>query len=826
MPMVLRPRKSTHFAEAVDEEESETEEKTSEVRRKSFSRLQEKERPTYADSEESDSDTVQSVAMERSQTDGEEETDDTGLKHCSILLERLGDKAPRRELEEKEDTSRKSAKPTSRIPTILKRPVIASPELSLNKKDPLAETLRSKLPEIREKSHPPPTVRTPRIASEGLGSLSGTEMATGSAPKHSKWSEGLESGLIVNPRPALRAEEKLDKEDDVCQYTNVDSSSCHIPLVSHNPPEEEEQPLPCFMTKSDNLQKTLPCMTDGLQTEAIMNEKAPWESEDPNAAEFRSFKGLSDLDSEDDLAMGDCGDMMKKKIDKQAGKLDSEDVAGKEDAEIHDRAAVPVEKSQEQPAEAQLTKSAKRSGCSSLLFRLLLPATLFLLGLHAWRFGIPVSVSQLAAHMELHWLEGMRPITEECSRECRVHLVESIPQGLYPSSPSPQQSTAANWLRLLDKANSSVNIAAFYVSLRSNLSQFAETDDAQGRKVFEQLKQLPSKHVKLKIAVNGPQSVTQDTKELAEAGANIREVDLTSLTRGILHTKLLVIDQKHFYLGSANMDWRSLTQVKEVGVAVEDCTCLAQDAARIFEMYWSLNGSLPLYWPARFSALSSSQHPLQLNINGVAAQVYLSSAPPQISARGRSDDLTTILSVIDDAREFVFISVMDYLPLSEFTKPLRFWPAIDSALRAASCTRGVKIRLLVSCWEHSPAAMFTFLQSLLILNRPSTKCDVEVKIFTVPSTAEQMKIPFARVNHAKYMVTDRVLYIGTSNWSENYFTQTAGVGLVVNQTDSAVKPGHRTLQSQAEELFLRDWRSHYSSSLSTADVRACPRKSL
>lgn len=34
------------------------------------------------------------------------------------------------------------------------------------------------------------------------------------------------------------------------------------------------------------------------------------------------------------------------------------------------------------------------------------------------------------------------------------------------------------------------------------------------------------------------------------------------------------------------------------------------------------------------------------------------------------------------------------------------------------------------------------------------------KIFTVPSTAEQMKVPFARVNHAKYMVTDRVLYIG------------------------------------------------------------------
>lgn len=43
------------------------------------------------------------------------------------------------------------------------------------------------------------------------------------------------------------------------------------------------------------------------------------------------------------------------------------------------------------------------------------------------------------------------------------------------------------------------------------------------------------------------------------------------------------------------------------------------------------------------------------------------------------------------------------------------------------------------------------------------------KIFKVPSTAEQMKIPFARVNHAKYMVTDRVVYIGMLLALQVYF---------------------------------------------------------
>lgn len=45
-------------------------------------------------------------------------------------------------------------------------------------------------------------------------------------------------------------------------------------------------------------------------------------------------------------------------------------------------------------------------------------------------------------------------------------------------------------------------------------------------------------------------------------GAEVREVNLSSLTGGIIHTKMWVVDQKHFYLGSANMDWRSLSQVR------------------------------------------------------------------------------------------------------------------------------------------------------------------------------------------------------------------------------------------------------------------------
>ncbi|XP_061901257.1 5'-3' exonuclease PLD3 isoform X1 [Entelurus aequoreus] len=853
MPVVLRSKKSMHRSDDDEEERDTTTTRRRRIVRKARTSSRLQVRPTYnMESENSDSDPVYGQVMERLHTDEEEEetveTTETEVKPCSVVLDRfrVTDNASKREPEERDDMNRKSAKPASRIPTFNKRPATLSAEMPLSKKElPLpvvqpAEKPASVLVDtskcVQEKNLL--SYRIPIIGGEVSTILSNTEQTSeGSTPNACMLSEGVQYGIMASPRPALRAEGRLIQEqhESQCSATSkIDSFSPEIPCLdslSQDNPQEDKPPGSYVVTKrsvSTTVTKSteLDCMPNVSQTEAIVNEQPPWEREHPHTPESQDVRSSSDVDSEDDFVMDDSGDAKDHNEPQIMIKTDQAVDVGKEDNN-ESVCHTAVEKSATAPSKSAKSRPPlflQGSGRPLFAFCFLLPATLLLLGMHAWHFGLPMSVSQLAAQLELHWLEGVGLMAESCSRDCRVDLVESIPVGLYPSSPSTQQSTAASWLRLLGKAHSSVSIAAFYVSLRSNDEDFAHSVDTQGRKVFDQLKQLLSKDVKLQMVVNSPQTFNQDTEELAAAGAKIKEVDLKSLTGGIVHTKLLVVDQKHFYLGSANMDWRSLSQVKEVGVIVEDCSCLAQDASRIFELYRSLNGSLPPYWPARFTALSSAQHPLRVQFNGVATQVYLSSSPPHIAARGRSDDLTTILSVIHDAQKFIFISVMDYLPLSEFTKPLRFWPDIDSAVRAAACTRGVKVRLLVSCWEHSPAAMFPFLQSLLVLNRPPLKCDIEVKIFTVHSTAEQMKIPFARVNHAKYMVTDRVLYIGTSNWSETFFSETAGVGLVVNQTDSVAKEGQGTVRSGAEELFLRDWRSHYASSLSAADVRVCPRR--
>lgn len=80
----------------------------------------------------------------------------------------------------------------------------------------------------------------------------------------------------------------------------------------------------------------------------------------------------------------------------------------------------------------------------------------------------------------------------------------------------------------------------------------------------------------------------------------------------------------------------------------------------------------------------------------------------------------------------------------------------------------------------------------------------------MPATEEQKKIPFGRVNHNKYMVTDLVAYIGTSNWSGDYFIDTAGIGFVSQDTVHDRSENVTTLRSQLESVFERDWNSKYA----------------
>ncbi|KAL1422217.1 hypothetical protein MTO96_022349 [Rhipicephalus appendiculatus] len=200
---------------------------------------------------------------------------------------------------------------------------------------------------------------------------------------------------------------------------------------------------------------------------------------------------------------------------------------------------------------------------------------------------------------------------------------------------------------------------------------------------------------------------------------------------------------------------------------------------KIASFYWTLSANLAAYPSANLSA------------------------PPFLTTAGRTEDIDAILDVIRKAKEFVYVAVMNYLPLDYYSKTRRFWSVIDDALRRAAIENGVRVRLLVSKWSKTKPVMWNFVESLASLN--TTNISIEVKAMMIPAfTEEQRKTPYARVNHQKMMVTDTAAYIGTSNWEPNYFIKTTGVGLVINQNSSD------SIRGQLKAIFERDWNSNFT----------------
>lgn len=93
--------------------------------------------------------------------------------------------------------------------------------------------------------------------------------------------------------------------------------------------------------------------------------------------------------------------------------------------------------------------------------------------------------------------------------------------------------------------------------------------------------------------------------------------------------------------------------------------------------------------------------------------------------------------------------------------------------------------------------------------------------FQVPATPDQAAIPFARVNHNKYMVTESVGYVGTSNWSADYFLNTGGIGLVFSSANTSSSD----LRQQLRSIFSRDWNSAYAYHI-TVDKNGDPLKGM
>uniref|UniRef100_A0A8D0EGR8 Phospholipase D family member 4 n=1 Tax=Strix occidentalis caurina TaxID=311401 RepID=A0A8D0EGR8_STROC len=391
---------------------------------------------------------------------------------------------------------------------------------------------------------------------------------------------------------------------------------------------------------------------------------------------------------------------------------------------------------------------------------------------------------------------------------CSFELVENVPYDL----PFEINSTAAKplyqaWMKLLDLAQERIHVASYYWSLTGKDINVNDSSSKQGEDILKRFERLLAENVSVYVAASMPTlaSNSTDLELLEEKGAHVKKVDFGHLTGGVLHSKFWIVDMKHIYIGSKwqRNPWRWLF-----------LGCLAKDLWKTFTTYWDLghaNATIPFPWPHNYSTHINKHQPLEVEFNGILTKAYFSASPPAFCPEGRTHDLFAIISIISEAQKFVYVSVMEYFPTSRFLHPERYWPAIDNALRRAAFNYRVQIRLLVSCWTHSDPAMLYYLRSLRALNNPHAHISVDVKLFVVP-VLNHTNIPHGRLLFH---------FIGTSNWSEDYFINTAGVGLIIKQNSTNQQRRQLPIQEQLKNLFERDWNSKYAVNLEDVQGNTC-----
>jgi len=457
----------------------------------------------------------------------------------------------------------------------------------------------------------------------------------------------------------------------------------------------------------------------------------------------------------------------------------------------------------------------------------------------------------------------------------RAYLVESVPKGMEELRDTPGvQYTEDVLARLTCAAKATIDLTAMYWALLPDpdgdekgftAAQLDAMGAGAGSTLYQALREAAGRGVCIRIlqspGFSGPKQESEALQAEYPDRIKIYSIDMGQWYggSGIMHQKLWIFDGRDVYLGSANMDWKSMSQVKEMGISLEECPECAADATKYFNAWCAFSELTPSSsevfdpsvrvdrlvppWSAlvpearrarspltgeKYATGFNRQTPLPLELNGEPGRVFLTGCPDEVCGSGRTADGEGIVETIRDARKSVCVSVMDFAPVGLYTRksagpPLGeegivpnntpvWWPSLFDALLQGVLTRKLYVRMLVSKWAHTSGLIEPFLRALQNaadagrVDSVMTAGQLEIKQFIIPgwnsTNGSARQYPgHSRVNHTKYIVTDRRINVGTSNMTWEYFSCTAG---------SSLNADHPGLVHSLQSVFDRDWASSYA----------------
>jgi phosphatidylserine/phosphatidylglycerophosphate/cardiolipin synthase-like enzyme len=332
----------------------------------------------------------------------------------------------------------------------------------------------------------------------------------------------------------------------------------------------------------------------------------------------------------------------------------------------------------------------------------------------------------------------------------------------------------AVWIEMIRGAKAQLDLEHFYLSRK-----VGEALDP----VLDEIGRAAARGVRVRLLLDRGMYRTypQPADSLAKlANVSLRLVDYRRLAGGVQHAKFMIVDDRDAWLGSQNLDWRALSQIHELGARVR-LEPAARAIADVFETDWQASDTTKAPTPVDRKL---ARWPLAFTQDGVAGRLWVSASPAKLVPPSIPWDRDVVVERVNAAKRELVAQVLSY-GVGGRGRP-------DSTLHRAllaAAGRGVKVKLIVSDWVVGGGGEAD-------LRALAATPNIEVRISQVPEWSRGY-IPFARVEHCKYMVVDgEWLWLGTSNWDPSYFLSSRNLAITVQ---------HVPLANRVRAIFETSW---------------------
>ncbi|KAF8017563.1 hypothetical protein BT93_H2671 [Corymbia citriodora subsp. variegata] len=199
------------------------------------------------------------------------------------------------------------------------------------------------------------------------------------------------------------------------------------------------------------------------------------------------------------------------------------------------------------------------------------------------------------------------PAVSAGSPRCKAWLVQSIPTDMPLLRRVSGVLSTADVLRwLAGNSTKKLDIIAQYWQLNAGPDDpssgdygYSQSDMLRfgadlGRGVYKAIKDAADRDVTIRFLQHSGvyPDYDREPNDLASGRTNVKSVTLLFAKwwgLGMVHAKVWISDNRDVYIGSANNDWKSLSQVKELGIYLVNCPKIAKKVETYNDNLWKLS---------------------------------------------------------------------------------------------------------------------------------------------------------------------------------------------------------------------------------------------